>query len=97
MQFFAGRDTPAELDLNSHGVLVVDGFVSRTFPPRGWSFALAFSALLTSCHAVDNLFCNGGGCGRTHEEWTRVQSLAAFCDPTGPDSSKPCDLNADVS
>jgi hypothetical protein len=53
--------------------------------------------LLTSCHAVDNLFCNGGGCEWTQEEWTRVQSLAAFCDPTGADSSKPCDLNADVS
>jgi len=51
-------------------VLVVDGFVLRTFPPRGWSIALAFSVLLTGCHAVDDLFCGGGGCEWTEEEWT---------------------------
>ena len=78
-------------------MLVVDGFVLRTFPPRGWSIALAFSVLLTGCHAVDDLFCGGGGCEWTEEEWTRVQSLAAFCDPTGTDPGKPCDPNADVS
>jgi len=38
---------------------------------------------LTSCHAVDDLFCNGAGCDWTKEEWTRVQMLSPL--PPVPD------------
>ena len=48
--------------------------------PAGIGLSLVVLLSLTGCHAVDDLFCNGAGCEWTEEEWTRVQSLAAFCD-----------------
>jgi cytochrome c peroxidase len=77
-------------------VLLVDGSVLSPVGPRK-TLALVALLSLTSCHSIDSLFCNGAGCEWTKEEWTRVQSLAAFCDPTDTDPSKPCDTSADVS
>ncbi|HXU01648.1 MAG TPA: cytochrome c peroxidase [Polyangia bacterium] len=78
-------------------MLLLGGFVQRTFVPRNWLFAIGALVSLTGCHAVDSLFCSGAGCEWTKEEWTRVQSLAALCDTNGLDSSRPCDPYATVS
>jgi cytochrome c peroxidase len=78
-------------------VLLVVGFVIRTFGPRGTRFALVVLLSLTGCHSVDDLFCDGAGCEWTKEEWARLQSLAALCDESGNDPARECDPDAQVS
>jgi len=77
-------------------VLLLKRFVIRPFALRTIRFSLVLLLALTGCHSVDKLFCNGAGCEWTKEEWTRVQSLAALCDETDADPSRPCDRDPDV-
>jgi cytochrome c peroxidase len=60
-------------------------------------FLIAASAAfaLTSCKRLDDVFCSGGGCEWSAEEWARIQTLSPLPDPP-PDPSNQYVGNADA-
>jgi cytochrome c peroxidase len=56
--------------------------------------AILLSAL-AGCHATDNVFCSGAGCGWNSTDWARVQTLSPLADPPPDPSNRYCnDSNA---
>ena len=60
--------------------------IPSRFVSFGFLIIASSAVALTSCKALDDAFCSGGGCEWSTEEWARLQTLSPLPDPP-PDPS----------